>query len=81
MRFLDQAESLYELDLSATPSPAWRTAFLRPPAELTASHATPELPPRADRKESALQTTPNRLDTWLYRIDGWIEYANSVVAE
>jgi hypothetical protein len=24
-------------------------------------------------------STPKQLDAWLYRIDGWIAYANSVV--
>jgi hypothetical protein len=36
-------QTLYEVTLSAAPSPAWRAAFLRPPATLTSARYTPEL--------------------------------------
>ena len=34
------AQTLYEITLSAVPSPEWRAAFLRPPARLTTAQNT-----------------------------------------
>jgi hypothetical protein len=80
MPLLDKAETLYEVELNAAPSPGWRAAFLRPPSRLTISHWTPEFG-RVGLAGRAVhfQTTPDRLEAWLYRIDGWIAHANSVV--
>jgi hypothetical protein len=36
-------QTLYKVELSATPSVAWRAAFLRPPARLITARRTPEL--------------------------------------
>jgi len=79
---LPGAETLYEVELSAVPSLAWRTAFLRPPSRLVGARSTPEMG-RVGLAGSAVhfRTTPDHLEAWLYRIDGWIEYANSVAAE
>ena len=79
--FTEGALTLYEVELNAAPSRAWRAAFLHPPAALTAKH-TPELGrfeihgPRV-----TFRTIPARLHAWLRRIDRWIAYANSVVEE
>jgi hypothetical protein len=76
-------ETLYEIQLNAAPSPQWRAAFLHPP------------PPRLVNVRYSrevgwvgvggnsihFRTTPDQLDAWLYRIDGWITYANSAVAK
>ena len=79
---LQGGETLYEVDLSARPSAAWRAAFLRPPARLTSPRWTPELG-RVGLTAVTIhfRTTPDKLDAWLHRIDGWIAYANSVVEE
>jgi hypothetical protein len=37
------AQTLYEITLSAVPSPEWRAACLRPPARLTTAQNTPQL--------------------------------------
>jgi hypothetical protein len=39
----DKGETLYEVQLSGSPSAAWRAAFLRPPARLTSVRGTLEL--------------------------------------
>lgn len=77
---LQQGETLYEVDLTAEPSPAWRAAFLRPSTRLTGTHWTPELG-RVGLSGGSVhfRTTPDRLQAWLHRIDGWIDFANSVV--
>src|SRR5262245_4288335 len=38
---LKGAETVYEVDLTTSPSPAWRAAFLRPPGRLMRATATP----------------------------------------
>jgi hypothetical protein len=56
--------------------------FLQPPSRLISAGPTPErgrLGLSATRVH--FRTTPERLEAWLYRIDGWIDYANSVVEE
>jgi hypothetical protein len=76
------AQTLYEVELSAAPSPAWRAAFLRPPATLTTARYTPEFGGLGlDGARVTFRTTPPRLHAWLRRIDTWAEYANSVVEE
>jgi hypothetical protein len=76
------ALTLYEVELSAAPSLAWRAAFLRPPPALTAARFTPELGRVGlDGTRVAFRTTPPHLHQWLRRIDRWVEYANSVVEE
>jgi hypothetical protein len=80
--FTEGTLTLYEVELSAAPSRAWRAAFLHPPAGLTTRQHTPEVAgveihgPRV-----TLRTLRARLHAWLRRIDRWIAYANSVVEE
>jgi hypothetical protein len=75
-------QTLYEIELSATPSPAWRAAFLRPPARLITARGTPELGRlELDGARVTFRTIPARLHAWVRRIDRWIAYANSVVEE
>jgi hypothetical protein len=76
------ALTLYEIELSAAPSPAWRAAFLTPPARLTSAQGTRELGRLGlDGPRITFRTIPARLHAWLRRIDRWIAYANSVVEE
>jgi hypothetical protein len=76
------AQTLYEITLSAVPSPEWRAAFLRPPARLTTARNTPDLGRLGlDGPRVTFRTIPARLHAWLRRIDRWIAYANSVVKE
>jgi hypothetical protein len=75
-------QTLYVVELSARPPPAWRAAFLRPPARLTTARMTPELGRlELTGHRVTFRTIPARLHAWLRRIDRWIAYANSVVAE
>jgi hypothetical protein len=74
--------TIYEITLSAAPSPTWRAAFLRPPPRLTQTTTTPLL----ERVELVgdrihFRTTPPRLHYCLRWIDRRIAYANSVVEE
>ena len=74
--------TVYEIDLSRAPSPAWRAAFLRPPARRTPLGNTPKgACVTVDGPRVTFRTIPARLHEWLRRIDQWIAYANSVVAE
>jgi len=74
--------TLYEVELSRVPSPAWRAALLRPPASLTSERYTPELGRLGvDGPRITFRTVPPKLHAWLRRIDQWIAYANSVVKE
>ena len=79
---LQGAETLYEVGLSGAPSSAWRVAFLRPPTRLVTARYSPEVG-RVGLGGNAVhfRTTPDKLDAWLYRIDQWIAYANSVVED
>jgi hypothetical protein len=75
-------QTLYVVELSAKPSPAWCAAFFRPPARLTTARMTPELGRlELTGHRVTFRTIPARLHAWLRRIDRWIAYANSVVAE
>jgi hypothetical protein len=74
------AQTLYEIELSSVPAPAWRTAFLRPPPALTTARYTPELGRLGlQGARVTFRTSPPHLHRWLPRIDRWIEYANSAV--
>jgi len=72
----------YQVELSAVPSSAWRTALLRPPAPLTTARYTPGLLSLdLDGSRLMFLTIPSKLHVSLQCIDQWIAYANSVVAE
>jgi hypothetical protein len=74
--------TLYTVALSAVPSRAWRAAFLRPPARLVTPRYVPELARVGlDGPTVLFRTGPQQARFWLKRIDRWIAYANSVVAE
>ena len=79
---IEGKDALYEVDLTAAPSPEWRAAFRRPPARLTSARYTADVG-RVTIREAAIhfRSAPERLHLWLRRIDRWIAYANSVVAE
>jgi hypothetical protein len=77
-----QTQTLYEVELSAAPSRAWRAALLRPPPALTTARFTPERGRLGlEGTLVTFRTTPPQLHQWLRRIDRWVEYANSVVEE
>ena len=71
---------VYAVALTASPSRPWRAAFVRPPARLTTTRFTPHAV-SLDGASVIVKTTPADLPIWLRRIDRWIAYANSVVAE
>jgi hypothetical protein len=75
---LNGGDTLYEVEINAVPWAKWRAAFLRPPPRLVDPRYTPESG-RVGISGNAIhfRTTPDQLEAWLYRIDGWIEYANS----
>ena len=79
---VDSDQVVYELELSAVPSPAWRAAFLRPPAELQ----TPRFTPDTGRvgvhgARVVFRTDLDSLSLWLHRLDRWIDHANRVAKE
>jgi len=79
---LQGQRTLYEVDLTAEPLPAWRAAFLRPPLAQQTSEYTPELARVGLGSISVhFRTTPRHLHGCLRWIDRWIAYANSVVEE
>jgi hypothetical protein len=76
------ALTLYEVELNAVPSSAWRAAFLRPPVRLTTAQRSPKFCRLGlDGSRVTFRTTPARLHAWLRWIDRWIAYANLVVKE
>ena len=76
------ALTLYEVDLSAAPSPAWRAALHRPPLALTTSRYTPKLVRLGlDGPRITFCTIPAKLHVCLRWVDQWIASANSRVAE
>jgi hypothetical protein len=79
---INGTESLYEVLLTVLPSPEWRAAFVRPPARLTSAKHAPDVG-RVSVQGAGIhfRTAPAEIDGWLQRIDRWIAYANSVVAE
>ena len=79
---IDTEQVVYELELSAAPSPAWRTAFLRPPPALVTARFTPDtgrVGLHGDR--IVFRTDLDSLALWLRRLDQWIAHANAVVKE
>ena len=77
---LQTGHTVYEITLSAVPSRAWRAAFIRPPARLRTARYTPDAI-SLHGTTVIFRTTLSRLPSWLRRLDRWIAYANSVVAE
>jgi hypothetical protein len=77
--FTRRAVTLYEVELSAAPSPAWQDALLHPPAALMTAQHTPTLGRlEINGPRVTFRTIPVRLHGWLRQIDRWIAYANSV---
>ena len=79
---IEGAESLFEVLLTAIPSPAWRAVFVRPPGRLITARYAPDFG-RVTVQKGAIhfRTAPAEVDGWLRQFDRWIAYANSVVAE
>jgi hypothetical protein len=76
---VDSELVVYELELSAVPSPAWRAAFLRPPAELQTDRFTPATGRvGVHGARVVFRTELDSLSLWLHRRDRWIDYANRV---
>jgi hypothetical protein len=71
---IEGLEALYEVELTAAPSPYWRAAFLRRPSRLTSRNYTPDI----GRLEIRGTTLHFRADP---EIDRWIAYANSIVEQ
>jgi hypothetical protein len=79
---IEGRDTLYEFDLTAAPSPAWRAAFLRPPPSLTTAYHTPDSGRVAVHGATLhFRAAPRERGDWLRRIDRWIAYANSIVEE
>ena len=79
---IEGRDTLYEFDLTAAPSPAWRAAFLRPPPALITADYTPDIGRVAIHGRTVhFRAAPRHRGDWLRRIDQWIAYANSVVEE
>ena len=79
---IEGQDTLYEVDLTAAPPREWRAAFLRPPPALITADRTAEVGRVAIHGTTVhFRTVPRHLEAWLRRIDRWIAYANSVVAE
>jgi hypothetical protein len=77
---IEGCDSLYEVQLTAAPSPAWRAAFVRLPGRLTRERYTPDVGRVVVRSGRVVfRTAPVELDGWLRRIDRWIAYANAIV--
>jgi hypothetical protein len=73
-------QAVYQVGLSAVPSPGWRAVFVRTPARLGPSPFTPD---GIDLQGSAaiFRDAPSKVQDWLRRIDRWIAYADSVEEE
>ena len=73
---LEGTEYLFEVLLTAIPSPAWRACFVRPPARLTSTRYAPDVG-RVTGPQNAGTSGRSRpeVDAWLRRIDRWIAYA------
>jgi hypothetical protein len=79
---IEGRDTLYEIELWAAPSPQWRAAFLRPRPALGTPNRTPDAGRVVVRGTTVqFRAAPRDLGGWLSRIDRWIDYANSVVAE
>jgi hypothetical protein len=79
---IEGRDTLYEVELTRSPSREWRAAFIRPPAALVTPNRTPEAG-RVTVRGTTLQfrAAPRDLNGWLRRLDRWIAYANSIVEE
>jgi hypothetical protein len=79
---IEGRDTLYEVELWASPSRHWRAAFLHPSPNLVRKGSTPDAG-RLYLHGATLyfRTAPRYLDGWLRRIDRWIAYANSIVEE
>ena len=79
---IEGRDTLYESDLTAAPSPAWRAAFLRPPLALTTADHTPDIGRVAIHGRTVhFRAALRHRGDWLRRIDQWIGYVNSIVEE
>jgi hypothetical protein len=79
---IEGRDTLYEVELWAAPSRQWRAAFLRPPPALITADRTPDVGRVAIHGATLhFRAAPRHPTAWLRRIDRWIAYANSVVAE
>jgi hypothetical protein len=79
---IEGQDTLYEFDLTAVPSPAWRAVFLRPPLALTTADHTPDIGRFAIHGRTVhFRAAFRHVGSWLRRIDRWIAYANSIVEE
>ena len=70
---LEGNESLFEVLLTAMPSPEWRAAFVRLPGRLTSVRYAPDVG-RVTVQKAGLnfRTAPAEVDGWLRRLDRWI---------
>ena len=75
---LPTGETIYQVRLSAVPTPAWRAVFYRPPGHLTTPRYQPD---HVDIHEMGIifRTDPAQLETSLRWIDHWIAMRASVV--
>jgi hypothetical protein len=79
---IEGRDTLYEFDLTAAPSRAWRAVFLRPPPALTTADYTSDIGRVAIHGSTVhFRAAPQHHGDWLRRIDQWIAYANSIVEE
>ena len=77
---IEGLDTLYEFDLTAAPSPAWRAVFLWPPPALTTADHTPDIGRVAIHGRTVhFRAAPQLRGDWLRRIDQWMTYPNSVV--
>ena len=74
---IEGRDTLYEFDLTAAPSRAWRAVFLRPPPALTTTDHTPDIGRVAVHGRTVhFRAAPQHRGDWLRRIDQWIACAN-----
>ena len=67
---VDSELVVYEVDLSAVPSPTWRTAFLRPPPPLVTARFTPDTGRVGVHGSTVVfRTDLDGLALWLRRLD------------
>ena len=76
---IEGRDTLYEFDLSAAPSRAWRAVFLRPPPALTTADHTPDIGRVAIHGRTVhFRAAPQHQGDWMRRIDQWIGYVTSI---
>jgi hypothetical protein len=79
---IDDGDALSEIELTAGPSPVWRTDFLRLPIRLTSRRYTLDTGRLTIRGATfPFRTDPERHLGRLRRIDRWIQYVHSIVDE